>query len=583
MRVVFSEPVDARGSLVAVLDTAGRRVDLDDTTADGSDALRVTTREVGRGGYVVAWSALSAVDGHTTRGSFVFAVGDAPLPALPDVGEVSPPPRPLEIAGRAIAFLGMAVLIGGALFTMAVRRRPGEDEERREQILFGVGAAMLVVGAVALLLEQGGRAPPRLTTLLTGRGLAGVIVLAAAAATTPRRLRPIALAAGVAAALTVTFVSHAAASGTPQGMVIDLVHTISASAWAGAVVAILAVTLPSAAALGHAELGRIVGRFSTFAVITVAVIVLTGVMQSVQRLVLVQDLWETPYGIAVLAKILLLAAALALAALNLLRWGPWIRAARDADHARRRLGQGVAGETAAIVLILVATAVLTALVPPAQASGAAFQATRHADGMRMQLLLASASPGQNRYVLRVSDGPAPVTDALRVAFRFTMIEHDMGESEIVADQRAPGEYVANGNVTAMFGTWRIEALVRRPERADVRTTFEVPIAAPTGPGAVARVVQAPPYTMVVYVDPIQPIAGAPVILNVVLVDARGDPVAGKLLRVTFTGPGTEAVDATEVSVGRYDAAVSALGAGRWTARIEIGSEARGEYAFDVAR
>jgi copper transport protein len=398
-----------------------------------------------------------------------------------------------------------------------------------------------------------------------------------------RRLRPIALAAGLVAAVTVTLVSHAAAYGTPQGIAIDLVHTLSAAAWAGGVVAMLAVTLPVARAFGPGELGRIVGRFSTFAVVSVAVLVLTGVLQSVQRLVLIQDLWETPYGIAVLAKVALLAAALVLAAFNLLRWGPALRRGGEDDRARRWLGRDVRGETAAIVLILVATALLTALVPPAQTSGAAYQSTRHAGGMRLQLLLASASPGQNRYVLRVSEGLAPVTDALRVALRFTMIEHDMGESEIVAEQRAPGEYAANGNVTAMYGTWRIEALVRRPERADVRTTFEVPIAAPTGPGAVARVVQAPPYTMVVYVDPIQPAAGAPVIINIVLVDAKGDPVAGKALRVTLVGPSTETVEAKEVSIGRYDAAVAALAAGRWTARIEIGSEARGEYAFDVAR
>ncbi|MBI2983245.1 MAG: FixH family protein [Chloroflexi bacterium] len=296
-----------------------------------------------------------------------------------------------------------------------------------------------------------------------------------------------------------------------------------------------------------------------------------------------QDLWETPYGIAVLAKVALLLVALVLAAFNLLRWGRRLRAVRDPERARRWLARDVAGETVAIVLILVATGLLTALVPPAQAGGAAYQATRHAGGLRLELLLATASPGQNRYVLRVSDGLAPVTDALKVALRFTMIEHDMGENELVAEQRAPGEYVATGNVTAMFGTWRIQAIVRLSGRADIATTFEVPIGAPSGPGAVARVVQAPPYTLVVYVDPAQPVAGAPVTLNVVLVDAKGDPVAGKELRVTFTGPRSEAVTAKESSIGRYDAALPALESGRWTATIAIGAEAKGDYTFDVAR
>jgi len=164
-----------------------------------------------------------------------------------------------------------------------------------------------------------------------------------------------------------------------------------------------------------------------------------------------------------------------------------------------------------------------------------------------------------------------------------MIEHDMGENELVAEQRSPGEYVASGSFTAMFGTWRIQTIVRRPESADITTTFEVPIGAASGPGAVARVVQAPPYTLVVYVDPPQPIAGAPVILNIVLVDAKGDPVPAKAVRVTFSGPGSEAADAREISSGRYDAAVPALEAGRWTATIQVGTDAKGEYTFDVAR
>ena len=583
MRVVFSEPVEARGSEVAVLDVQGARVDNADTAADEGNGLRVTLKAIGEGGYVVAWSALSAVDGHTTRGSFVFAVGNAPLPALADVGEPSPPPRPLEVVGRVASFMGLVLLLGGPLFVMTVRRWPTEGEQRREQIFLGIGAALLVVGAVALLLEQGGRAPPRLAALLTARGLAGVIVLGAAAALAQRRVRAIALAAGVVAALSATFVSHAAATGALVQIALDLVHVLAAGAWAGGVVAILAVMLPSARSLPPGDLGRVVTRFSTFALVTVAVLVLTGVVQGVLRLSLVQDLWETPYGIAVLAKVVLLAVALVAAALNLLRWGPHLRAARDPERARRWLARDVAAETVAIVAILVATGLLTALVPPAQASGAAYQSTRHAGGMRLELLLASTSPGQNRYVLRATEGLRPVTDALRVAFRFTMIEHDMGENELLAEQRAPGEYVAAGNVTAMFGTWRIQAIVRRPDRADVSTTFEVPIAAPTGPGAVARVVQAAPYTLVVYVDPIQPVAGAPLTLNVVLVDAKGDPVPGKRIRVAFTGPTSETADAKEISVGRYDASVAALGAGRWTARIDIGGEATAEYAFDVAR
>jgi hypothetical protein len=256
---------------------------------------------------------------------------------------------------------------------------------------------------------------------------------------------------------------------------------------------------------------------------------------------------------------------------------------------RRGLALGTLGETACLARVLVATALLTALVPPSQPSGAAYDETRHVEGLRLQLLLASTGPGQNRYVVRVREGLTPVTDAQRVAFRFTMVEHDMGENELVAEQRAPGEYVASGSPTAMFGTWRIETIVRRPDRTDLRTTFSVPIAAPTGPGAVARAIPAPPYTLIVYVDPPQPVAGAPLTLHAVVVDERGEPVRGRRVRVAFTGPASETAEATETSPGRYEARVPALEAGRWTATIVIGTvdppgtQATGRYEFEVSR
>lgn len=584
MRASFTEPPDARGSELAVFNAAGERVDTGPTTAsDEENGIRVALKEIGEGGYTVAWTVLSTIDGHTTRGSFVFAVGNAPLPEAVDVGEPSAPPQPLEIAGRAASFGGMVLLLGAAIFGLVIRATPSGPEARREQLLFAAGGALVVAGAVALLLEQGGRAPPRFTALLGLRGIGGVAVLASAAAfASAARLRIVALGAGVASALSATLVSHAAASGSPVEVALDLAHIVAASAWAGGVVAMVAVLLPSASRMEPVDLGRIVGRFSTLAAGLVALLVATGTVQSFARLDLVQDLWETPYGLALLAKIALLALALALGALNLLVWGPRLRKRASVDRSRRRLALGTTGESVAFGGIILATALLTAFAPPAQASGAAYEETHHAGGLRMQLLLASSSPGQNRYVLRVQEGLAPVTDA-RVVFRFTMIEHDMGENELLAAERGPGEYVASGNATAMFGTWRIEAIVRRAGELDVRTTFTAPISAATGPGAVAKAIAAPPYTLVVFVDPAQPVSGAPLTLHVVVVDRSGDPALGKLVTATFRQAAAFNVVAREISTGRYEARVDALEAGPVTTTIAIGAEATAEYVFEVAR
>jgi hypothetical protein len=169
-----------------------------------------------------------------------------------------------------------------------------------------------------------------------------------------------------------------------------------------------------------------------------------------------------------------------------------------------------------------------------------------------------------------------------------MIEHDMGEQELVAVERAPGEYVADGSPTAMFGTWRIQTIVRLVGREDATTVFTVPVSAPVGAVSNSKVVSAPPYTLIVFTDPAQPLAGAPVDLFVVAIDAAGTPLTGKHVRASFSGPGAQPdidakEDAATLGPGRYQVAIAALEAGEWQIKIAVGSEASGTYSLDVSR
>src|SRR5205814_2056652 len=162
----------------------------------------------------------------------------------------------------------------------------------------------------------------------------------------------------------------------------DFAHVLAISTWAGGLIALVwCVLLPARddREVDARALGATVWRFSLTALVSVALLATTGMLQAFNRLVLINDLYETPYGIA--------------------------------------------------------------LVHPAL---------------------------------------APVTRAEKVAFRFTLVEHDMGEQELVATERAPGEYVADGSTTAMFGTWKIQTIVRLAGREDVSTVFTFPVAAPAG-------------------------------------------------------------------------------------------------------
>jgi copper transport protein len=611
IRIEFSEPPDPKGSDIQVLDTNGKRHDKGDVALSGDpNGLKVSLEPITDGGYTVAWTTTSAVDGHTTKGSFAFAVGSGPIPTPPPVPEAAPPPSPLEVAGRALSYAGIALGLGAAFFVLFIA--PAGIDPRRESTLLSVAGALIVAGSLALIADQGAKLPQRLGLMLGVRAFAGLVL--AAVSITPRLalLRPvgalagggvmtlgplatfrprrmIALAAGIAAAMTATLVSHATALGSLKSMALDFVHVLSVSVWTGGVVALLCCVLLARrdeTAEDARALGATVWRFSVTALIATALLITAGVLQAFDRLVLINDLYETPYGIALAVKIVLVLVALAIGAFNLLRWGPRLRAGA---RARSALIRDTLAETAIFIVIIVAASFLTAFAPPAQPSAAAYDQTQHVSGLRLEMLVASSGAGRNTYALRVHQGLAPVTGAEKVAFRFTMIEHDMGEQELVADERAPGEYVANGSPTAMYGTWKIQTIVRLAGREDISTVFTFPVGAPSGGGTTtSQVLTIGPYTTIVFTDPATPQSGAPLTLFAVVVGADGNPVVGKQVRATFSGPASQApIDGTEdaatLGPGRYKFAIAGLDAGTWKVTIAVGNEGSGAYSLVVSR
>ena len=611
VRIDFSEPPDPKGSDIEVLDTSGKRHDKGDVGPSGDpNGLRVSLEPIADGGYTVAWTTTSAVDGHTTKGSFAFAIGNGPLPTPPPVPDAAPPPSPLEVLGRALSYAGIALGLGTAFFVLFVA--PAGTDPRRESTLLGIAGALIVAGSLTLMVDQGAKLPPRLGVMLGVRAFAGVVLAAVAIAPRLALMRPvgalagggvmtlgpfatfrprrmIALAAGVAAAMTATLVSHATALGSLKSMALDFVHVLSVSVWTGGVVALLWCVLLARrdeTAEDARALGATVWRFSVTALIATALLITAGVLQALDRLVLIDDLYETPYGIALAVKIVLVLVAIAIGAFNLLRWGPRLRAGL---RARTALVRDTIAETAIFIVIIVAASFLTAFAPPAQPSAAAYDQTQHVSGLRLEMLVASGGAGRNTYALRVHQGLSPVTGAEKVAFRFTMVEHDMGQQELVASERAAGEYVAEGSPTAMYGTWKIQTIVRLAGREDVSTVFTVPVGAPAGGGATtSQVLTIGPYTAIAFTDPATPQSGAPFTMFAVVIGKDGNPVTGKQVSATFSGPGSQAPltateDAATLGPGRYKFAIAALDAGKWSITIAVGNEGAGAYSLDVSR
>jgi len=281
--------------------------------------------------------------------------------------------------------------------------------------------------------------------------------------------------------------SHGAAAADAPALAVafDLVHLVAVAAWVGGLghllIALWALVRGSEASEGARVAARLVPRFSTIAIISVAALVLTGVYQSWLHVGSVAALLTTEYGRALLAKLVLVAPLVGFGAINLLvlrrRLDGAVHGGAQATVARR-LGQTVAGEVGLALAVLAIVGILANAEPGRVAVLAqGIERTVAAEDLQASLRVQPGVAGANRFDAHLTDRRGdPIVDAEKVALRFTMATMDMGESELVAYHRGDGHYVAQGGPLIMEGSWRVEAVVRRAGREDARPAFDVPVA-----------------------------------------------------------------------------------------------------------
>ena len=386
----FTEEVNLIAGGLRVLDSTGRPLTLGPAQARGSTVTVPLPTPLPEDGYVFTWRVLSA-DSHPVSGSVPFTVGDA-APAT--VADAAGPDATVAKAALALArwvgFLGLVLMIGPVLFVALCWSAGRTDRRVGRLVVAGTGA--LITGTVAGLLAQGpyvaGEPLARLTdtellstTLGSTFGRASAVrviaVLALLLLVEGLRRRGSALglgAAGVAASAVFTSYAaqgHAVAvSRYPLSVLSDTVHLAAMTTWMGGLVVLAWLLLRSSA---PGDLADVLPKWSRVALISVAVLIVTGTYQSLREVGSVDALTDTPYGRLLLLKLALFAGLLGLGNLGRV----WIRrrstmtvvhaysedSPAGAEPDVRRLRRAVAGEAALGVVVLAVTAVLVATTP----------------------------------------------------------------------------------------------------------------------------------------------------------------------------------------------------------------------------
>jgi putative copper export protein/methionine-rich copper-binding protein CopC/outer membrane protein assembly factor BamB len=387
VRIAFSEPLDANLSGIDVYTSSGRVVTARSAGVDPTDPTAYVDhlQRLRPDRYAVIWHTVSAIDGHSRRGSYTFTVdradGSAPrvgsnVVAAPNAPE--PPPTWVQAVVRWIGLVGLFALAG---FVLVTTLGPGTGVlefagiRRRLQLLSYLGCGALLLGTFGdvvsawVPLGRGAAGLPALLVSTAGRWweirLAAVlVVLCCVPRAVPRRRaagRGCVLAAGVGVvALSYAATSHGAATATSgAGLAYEFVHVLAASIWLGGAAAVAAIWTV-ARRDGIAGSRRLLRRYSITAGVAVPAVLLSGLGNAVLELGNLGDLVSTSYGTSLLVKLAVLALLIAVAAVNAIVLKP----AFDADRSPgRRLDRTITIEALLGLVVLAPTAVLAILAP----------------------------------------------------------------------------------------------------------------------------------------------------------------------------------------------------------------------------
>lgn len=524
VRLVFSEPVEAVFGAVRLFDVDGERVRTGEARhPEGTRSeLSVPLPGIADGTYTVTWRVVSD-DGHPVRGGFVFYVGSpSAISSVAIAGE--------ESAGALVGWGGGAARFGwyaalAALVGAVVVRRwvwtpaaaaAGTPEAATSfrrgtaRLLPGAWAVLAVTGAAGLLFQGAKVSGLSLADALsfdvlgevvgTSFGRLWVVEMAfTAALAVPvvmlarRRMPPLlspsawmAVGAAIAAALVVTGAlgGHARTDPNPALAAASVaVHLAAVSVWVGGLLVLVALGLPAILGLAADQrpvlLRQVLRRFSPLAVGGVAVVVATGVLNSVLEFAAFSDLWRLAYGRTVLAKVAALAVALALAARHLLVLPRRLEAAPAGDVAEtspvRSFRTSSVAELAVLGVALALAAGLVDLVPgrtiALAAKGPVSQEHRvGASGQEytVQLFIDPTQAGQNDvHVTFVDSSGLSASDIANTDVQLAAGEADL--QPVRMRLLSPGHFVGEVDLP-QSGPYRLA--VRSPAPSgEIATTF----------------------------------------------------------------------------------------------------------------
>ena len=497
----FDEPVETAFGAIRVYDSQARRVDSGRIEQPRNTQARVgLDRRLARGTYTATWRVVSA-DGHPVSGAFVFHVGAPGANPAGIAAQVLDDGTPFSVSFlfsvvRAVDFLLLLLIGGGTLMLLvgldaaAPRTR---SRSRVRKLLAGASVLLVLVACAGIVLQGAAAGGFGLGEALHWDVVRAVLgtrfgtvwavqaVLAAACAAAllgssrVSHLGDVALLLASALVTTPAFSGHASVSGT-FAFVVDVVHVAAAAVWVGGL-AVLVLALIWAGAQRWELAVDAVPRFSLLAVAAVSALLVSGVTNAYLQVRAWRGLWETTYGLLLLAKIGLVIPLLLLGLYNNRRAVPRLRAGLASVGERTRFLRTAGTELALMVAIVGVTAVLVS-EPPARAEVAPkgpYATIKQLGDLELNLVVDPAAAGRNDIHLYLTNASGQPTDVDEALVSATLASREIGPLRLKTHRAGPGHFLVHGAQLALAGDWQLRIEARRGEFDSATATASVPI------------------------------------------------------------------------------------------------------------
>ncbi len=470
LTLVFSETIDPSATSVDLLDPTGVTLLSHKGAVDAGDPYTLVvlvTATLADGIYTVDWRSLSAADGHATSGFFTFGVGNVtppPQTGAADAGSVHAGHDAvtsfLETESRVLGDLGLLLAFGLPIVGWLILR------DRRDHVLSRaamIAAALGAIGSGSLLLLSATSpgidgfafAVANRTGVLLIARVAVVVAGVVIATMLVRRDRHapaqslLAVVGGIGLVLLAAG-GHAAAYAAPGPLAAVVVHVFAVGIWLSGLLTLVWVGV--LAVRPDRPLSTLVPRFSALALVSVALLALSGVYSDWVETRAFPSI-TTQYEATLLIKVAIALAAFAVGAVNYV----------DGGRGRIRVGGTrlrLAIEGALAIAVLLVTGVLVSGSPPAQERPIAIASAATAGltaGPTPDLELAPGRPGPTRFV--VISTMVPASDTVELDLQRL---DGSGDTRIVLRATIPGTYATDGGSLPAHSRWDANVITRDP-------------------------------------------------------------------------------------------------------------------------